>query len=55
MMLNLIPEPSLPPAMSTDSVKKSGFHPIGVRVQAVTLMAQGFDIQRVEMITGMSS
>ena len=31
------------------------FHPIGVRVQAVTLMALGFDIQHIEDITSMSS
>ena len=31
------------------------FHPIGVRVQAVTLIALGFDIQHIEDITSMSS
>ena len=31
------------------------FYPIGVRVQAVTLMALGFDIQHIEDITSMSS
>ena len=34
---------------------RGSYHPVGVRVQAVALMAQDFDIQRVEAITGMSS
>lgn len=38
-----------------DSVKKPGpyYHPVGVRLQAVALMSQGFHIQHVEAITRM--
>ena len=45
----------LPASLTPNSVKMRGsYRPLGVRVQAVALMTQGFDVQRVEAITGMS-
>ena len=45
----------LTPLSQIQSKCAGSYHPIGVRVQAVTPMTQGFDIQRVEDITGVSS